>query len=262
MFVPDRCTPARYTGTAPPGWDPLRTRQAHLLTACERRAAGFSSSSSTRRPNPWLRPMAQCSRARRTSRDRDGSFWGCIGGRLATSQVAADTLPRPYERARRRADGALRTPLGSAVKILHVNKFLYRRGGAEAYLFDLAEMQRRQGHVGRFFAMAHPENERSELESLFPSHVEFAPPPASALGKIKAVGRMLYSPSARQGMEAALASVQPDVVHLHNIYHQLSPSVLRPLQGIPAVMTLHDYKLACPTYLFLDHGRLCEACLG
>ena len=51
------------------------------------------------------------------------------------------------------------------MKILHVNKFLYRRGGAEAYLFDLAEMQRRQGHVVRFFAMAHPENERSELES-------------------------------------------------------------------------------------------------
>ena len=26
--------------------------------------------------------------------------------------------------------------------------------------------------------------------------------------------------------------------------------------------TLHDYKLACPTYLFLSHGRVCEACLG
>ena len=31
--------------------------------------------------------------------------------------------------------------------------------------------------------------------------------------------------------------------------------------GVPAVMTLHDYKLACPTYQFLDHGELCEACL-
>jgi glycosyltransferase involved in cell wall biosynthesis len=27
-------------------------------------------------------------------------------------------------------------------------------------------------------------------------------------------------------------------------------------------MTLHDYKLACPTYQFLDHGKICEACLG
>jgi glycosyltransferase involved in cell wall biosynthesis len=52
-------------------------------------------------------------------------------------------------------------------------------------------------------------------------------------------------------------------VHLHNIYHQLSPSVLRPLaeQGVPAVMTLHDYKLVCPSYLLLSQGKLCEACL-
>jgi glycosyltransferase involved in cell wall biosynthesis len=51
---------------------------------------------------------------------------------------------------------------------------------------------------------------------------------------------------------------------MHNIYHQLSPSVLRPVarRRIPAVMTLHDYKLACPTYQFLDHGNLCQACLG
>jgi glycosyltransferase involved in cell wall biosynthesis len=52
-------------------------------------------------------------------------------------------------------------------------------------------------------------------------------------------------------------------VHLHNIYHQLSPSVLRPVQrrGIATVMTLHDYKLVCPSYLLLDHGKVCEACL-
>jgi len=32
------------------------------------------------------------------------------------------------------------------MKILHVNKFLYRRGGAEAYMLDLAEFQLRAGH--------------------------------------------------------------------------------------------------------------------
>jgi glycosyltransferase involved in cell wall biosynthesis len=75
---------------------------------------------------------------------------------------------------------------------------------------------------------------------------------------------MLYSRSAEIGIEAVVKDFQPEVVHLHNIYHQLSPSVLRPLAraGIPSVMTLHDYKLACPTYQFLDHGKLCEACLG
>lgn len=60
-----------------------------------------------------------------------------------------------------------------------------------------------------------------------------------------------------------LRRFQPDVVHLHNIYHQLSPSVLRPIAraGIPAFLTLHDYKLVCPTYQFLDHGSICTACV-
>jgi glycosyltransferase involved in cell wall biosynthesis len=64
-------------------------------------------------------------------------------------------------------------------------------------------------------------------------------------------------------MDAVVGAFRPDVVHLHNVYHQLSPSVLKPLaeRGIPALMTLHDYKLACPSYLFLDHGNVCEACL-
>jgi glycosyltransferase involved in cell wall biosynthesis len=64
-------------------------------------------------------------------------------------------------------------------------------------------------------------------------------------------------------MDAVLADFRPDMVHLHNIYHQLSPSILQPVRrrGIPAVMTLHDYKLACPTYRFMDHGEICERCL-
>ena len=40
-------------------------------------------------------------------------------------------------------------------------------------------------------------------------------------------------------------------MHLHNIAHQLSPSILdaAPPAGVPVVQTLHDYKLTCPTYL-------------
>ena len=66
------------------------------------------------------------------------------------------------------------------------------------------------------------------------------------------------------GLLQAEEDFRPDVVHLHNVYHHLSPSILGPVarRRIPAVMTLHDYKLACPSYQFLDHGNLCQACLG
>ncbi|MBV8979609.1 MAG: glycosyltransferase family 4 protein, partial [Acidimicrobiia bacterium] len=77
-------------------------------------------------------------------------------------------------------------------------------------------------------------------------------------------GRMVWSTSARRGIGAVVAEFRPDVVHLHNTYHHLSPSILGPLarRRIPVVMTLHDYKLACPTYRFLDKGDVCQACLG
>jgi len=149
------------------------------------------------------------------------------------------------------------------VRILHVNKFLYRRGGAEGYLFDVASLQREAGHEVAFFGMAHPDNEPMPYAPWFPRQVEFDPVPPGVRGKAEGVGRMVWSTAARGGIERVVKAFRPDVVHLHNIYHQLSPSILSPLRRrrIPAVMTLHDYKLACPTYRFLDDGEICEACL-
>jgi glycosyltransferase involved in cell wall biosynthesis len=150
------------------------------------------------------------------------------------------------------------------VRILHINKFLYRRGGAESYMLDVAALQRHAGHDVEFFAMSHPLNHRATLERHFPTYIEFDPAPPDLRGKAAAIGRLMYSRSAARGIGAAIDEFRPDVVHAHNVYHQLSPSVLQPVRrrGIPTVMTLHDYKLACPTYLFLDKGRICEACLG
>lgn len=155
------------------------------------------------------------------------------------------------------------------MRILHVNKFLYRRGGAEAYMLELAAMQRDQGHEVEFFGMSHPDNEPMTYEQNFPTHVEFEPAPAGTVDRLRLVGRMLWSRQSRAGMERTVDAFQPDVVHLHNIYHQLSPAVLAPLaaRGIPAVMTLHDYKMACPTYQLRDSNErtggpvLCTACI-
>ena len=98
----------------------------------------------------------------------------------------------------------------------------------------------------------------------FPTHVEFEPPPTDPRGRAELVGRMLWSRQAYRGIGAVIADFAPDVVHMHNIYHQLSPSMIRASvkAGVPVVMTLHDYKLACPTYQFLDQGVICTACVG
>lgn len=149
------------------------------------------------------------------------------------------------------------------MRILHVNKFLHRRGGAEAYMLDLAAAQRAAGHDVEFFAMQHPENDDDPNQDLFPERMELNPPPEGLRARVRTAGQIIHRPDARAGMRAVLDRVRPDVVHFHNIYHQLSPSVLKPVheRGIGSVMTLHDYKLICPTYQLLDDGKICEACL-
>ena len=149
------------------------------------------------------------------------------------------------------------------VRILHVNKFLYRRGGAEGYMLDVAELQRQSGHLVDFWAMQHPENDRGHgLADTFAPYVELEPAPGGLAG-LKAGARMVWSPASGRGIAKAIDRFRPDVVHCHNIYHQLSPSILGPIRraGVPCVMTLHDYKLACPNYQLLDHGQLCERCV-
>ncbi|MGV8908967.1 MAG: glycosyltransferase family 4 protein [Propionicimonas sp.] len=148
------------------------------------------------------------------------------------------------------------------MRILHVNKYLYRRGGAEGYMLDVAELQRNAGHEVAFFGMRHPDNEPQRYEAWLPKLIELEPAPVG-LRKAPAAARMIWSTSSRSGIRQVLRDFRPDVVHCHNIYHQLSPSILDGVAraGIPCVMTLHDYKLACPSYQLLDHGSLCEACV-
>jgi glycosyltransferase involved in cell wall biosynthesis len=149
------------------------------------------------------------------------------------------------------------------MRILHVNKFNYRRGGTESYMLDTVELQRRAGHDVEVFAMTHPDNEPGAFETNFPSYIELDPPPRRAPDQIRSAARLLWSREAAAGIRATIETFRPDIAHLHNIYHQLSPSVLRPLDraDIPTVMTLHDFKLVCPSHGMLDHGRPCEACI-
>jgi glycosyltransferase involved in cell wall biosynthesis len=96
------------------------------------------------------------------------------------------------------------------------------------------------------------------------SEVDFEDPPESWAGRAYMAGRLVYSVGARRRIGRVLDDLRPDVVHAHNIYHQLSPSVLAPAdrEGRAVLMTLHDYKLACPAYRFLNSEGICEACTG
>lgn len=148
------------------------------------------------------------------------------------------------------------------MKILQINKFYYRRRGAETYLLDLIDLLQANGHEVAVFAMQHPENLPSPYSKYFVSEVEYSRRSLSA--NLKAAKRMFWSREAQRKLEALLQEFKPDVAHIHNIYHQMSPSILRTLQrhNIPIVQTLHDYKLLCPNYELYTQGEVCERCKG
>ena len=57
---------------------------------------------------------------------------------------------------------------------------------------------------------------------------------------------------------------QPDVMHAHNIFPLVSPSVYYAAsrQRVALVQTLHNFRLICAQAMFLRNGRVCEDCLG
>jgi glycosyltransferase involved in cell wall biosynthesis len=73
----------------------------------------------------------------------------------------------------------------------------------------------------------------------------------------------IWSQRSRSELRTVLRDVRPDVVHVHNTFSMLSPSVYGACKaaGVPVVQTLHNFRFFCPSALFLRNGRPCEDCL-
>ena len=146
-------------------------------------------------------------------------------------------------------------------RVLLVNKFYYRRGGDCVYLLNLEEMLRSRGHEVAVFAMDYPDNIPSEWTPYFAPEVQFA---GGMMQKLKAVRRTLGMGDINSTFTAILDRFKPDVVHLNNIHSYLSPqlALLARKRGVKVAWTMHDYKLLCPSYSCLSHGKPCELCIG
>lgn len=85
--------------------------------------------------------------------------------------------------------------------------------------------------------------------------------PLKALG---AAAGAVYSPRGRALAEGAIARFRPDVVHVHNFFPLLSPSVFHACTAarVPAVWTLHNFRITCANGLLFRQMRPCEDCVG
>jgi glycosyltransferase involved in cell wall biosynthesis len=85
----------------------------------------------------------------------------------------------------------------------------------------------------------------------------------SALGRVGLVRRMTWGGGSREDVAALLERERPNVVHVHNTFMVISPSIYSACQErkIPVVQTLHNFRLLCPTATFFRDGNVCEECV-
>jgi len=113
------------------------------------------------------------------------------------------------------------------------------------------------------FSMRHPENAESRYSAYFVGEKDYGGRRAP-LDNAAAGFSFIRSREAASKISRLIEDTRPDIAHLHNIYHQITPSIIPVLSaaGIPVVMTLHDYKLVCPNYTFYDGEKYCDRCRG
>jgi len=149
------------------------------------------------------------------------------------------------------------------MKILHVHKYFnkMRSGGSITAFFETKKLLESHRHEVMVFSMENIDNEKSKYSKCFAEHFDVNDA-KSILKKIKYSARLIYNFEAEKKMESFLQKEKPDIAHVHDIYHYLTPSILYPLKkyNIPIVMKLSDYKLVCPNYKLFSNGDICKRC--
>jgi glycosyltransferase involved in cell wall biosynthesis len=68
----------------------------------------------------------------------------------------------------------------------------------------------------------------------------------------------VYNPFVAYSLKSYLKKEKPDVIHIHNLNFAIGPVVIKIAKklGIPVVMTLHNYRLLCPSATLLHKGQI------
>jgi glycosyltransferase involved in cell wall biosynthesis len=87
--------------------------------------------------------------------------------------------------------------------------------------------------------------------------------PSTVFGKLSVAANTVWSQRSRRELRLLLRRERPDLVHVHNTFAALSPSIYGVCkeQGLPVLQTLHNFRFFCPGGLFLRDGRPCEDCV-
>ena len=83
------------------------------------------------------------------------------------------------------------------------------------------------------------------------------------VNKIVTALNTVWSISGYKFAKHSITGFQPDIVHVHNFFPQLTPAIYDACidAGVPVVQTLHNYRAVCPGALLMRNGKICEKCI-
>jgi len=122
----------------------------------------------------------------------------------------------------------------------------YREAGGEDVVFESEKrLLQRAGHDVVTYERSNSElNDRSPFD------------------RLSIASRMVWSWESRNRFASLLDEVRPEIVHVHNTFMVISPSIYSACsrRKIPVVQTLHNFRLLCPAGTLFRNGEICNDC--
>lgn len=130
------------------------------------------------------------------------------------------------------------------MRILIAHNAYRQRGGEDSVVEAEIALLRRYGHTVQYYSRHNDE--------------------ISGKNRLALAAGTIWSSRTSREISAAIREFRPDVIHVHNTFPLISPSLYwaADAERIPVVQTLHNFRLLCPQAMFLREGRICESCLG
>lgn len=131
-----------------------------------------------------------------------------------------------------------------ATLVLVVHNAYQHRGGEDTVVESEIALLRAYGHTVETYTRSNDE--------------------VGGLSSLALARQTLWSDRTSRELQAVLGRFQPDVIHAHNTFPLISPSLywVAARAGVPVVQTLHNFRLMCLNALFLREGKVCEDCMG
>lgn len=133
------------------------------------------------------------------------------------------------------------------MKIAQVHNFYQQPGGEDTVVSSEKQLLEQNGHTVIPYYQYN-----TEIDDF------------SRLEKLKLFGQLHFSTQSYAQCVQFLEEHEPDVCHVHNTLHLISPAIFEACKttNTPVVHTLHNYRSICANGMLTRNKKPCEDCLG